>query len=78
MNRIILIGKGFDIYHQKEDESDNFQDIVTNIARNFNNKARLREIVLDKSLCSPLFPLITQNQQNNINRKNNKICTTNL
>jgi hypothetical protein len=41
-------------YHQKDENTDNFSDIVRNISRNFNDKVLMRSKVVDKSLCKPL------------------------
>lgn len=43
-------------YHQKEDESDNYVDLIKNISRNFNNKQTMRDAVVNKEYCSPLVP----------------------
>lgn len=54
-------------YHEKIDgnstTSNNYTDIVSNISRNFNSKSKMREIVLDKSLCEPLVPIAIQKAQ---------------
>lgn len=42
-------------YHQYAD-GDNFLDIYKNISRNFNDKRKLRDRVVNKQLCSPLIP----------------------
>ncbi|WOI21629.1 AbiH family protein [Nonlabens ulvanivorans] len=42
-------------YHQKEDGSDNYSDIVRNITRNFNDKQKLRDRVVNKQYCEPLL-----------------------
>lgn len=41
-------------YHQRENGSDNFTEIVQNISRHFNDKKIMREKIVNKSLCSPL------------------------
>jgi hypothetical protein len=41
-------------YHCKEDGTDNFTSLVQNISRNFNDKSKMREIVVEKSGCMPL------------------------
>lgn len=41
-------------YHQKEDGSDNYIEIVQNISRNFNDMQLMRERVVNKSYCRPL------------------------
>lgn len=42
-------------YHKKEDGSDNYSDIVRNITRNFNDKQKLRDRVVNKQYCEPLL-----------------------
>ncbi len=42
-------------YHQKEDGSDNYSDIIRNITRNFNDKQKLRDRVVNKQYCEPLL-----------------------
>lgn len=44
-------------YHKKEDGSDNYSDIVRNISRNFNNKVKMRDRVVNKTYCEPLVGL---------------------
>lgn len=41
-------------YHQKENGKDNFTDIIQNISRHFNDKKKMREKIVNKSLCNPL------------------------
>jgi len=41
-------------YHLREDGSDNYNDITRNISRHFRNKARMRDRVVNKTLCGPL------------------------
>ncbi len=41
-------------YHRKENESDNYSDIVRNISRNFNSKASMRDRVVNKNYCESL------------------------
>tara|TARA_R110002167_G_scaffold366420_1_gene596491 strand:- start:9010 stop:10272 length:1263 start_codon:yes stop_codon:yes gene_type:complete len=41
-------------YHQKCENNDNYSDIVRNISRNFNDKAKMRDRVVNKSYCEPL------------------------
>lgn len=45
-------------YHQEEEKKDNFSDVVRNISRNFNNKAAMREKVVNKNHSQPLRKLI--------------------
>lgn len=42
-------------YHQHE-RGDNYLDIYKNISRNFNDKRKLRDRVVNKQMCSPLLP----------------------
>ncbi|WP_298426909.1 AbiH family protein [uncultured Kordia sp.] len=41
-------------YHNKGDSKDNFSDIIKNISRNFNDKALMRDKVVNKTYCEPL------------------------
>jgi len=41
-------------YHQREDGSDNFTEIIQNISRHFNDKKEMRAKLVNKSLCEPL------------------------
>lgn len=41
-------------YHLKSENEDNYSDIVRNISRNFNDKAKMRDRVVNKSYCEPL------------------------
>ncbi len=41
-------------YYKKDDETDNYSDIVKNISRNFNNKSIMRDKVVNKDYCEPL------------------------
>ena len=41
-------------YHCKEDGTDNFTGLIQNISRNFNDKSKMREIVVEKTGCMPL------------------------
>jgi hypothetical protein len=41
-------------YHQKEDGSDNYLDVVKNISRHFNDKPSMRRKIVSKELSSPL------------------------
>lgn len=41
-------------YHQKEDGTDNYIDLVQNISRNFNDMQMMRDRVVNKSYCRPL------------------------
>jgi len=41
-------------FHKKEDGSDNFSDVIRNISRNFNNKAKMRERVVPKEYSKSL------------------------
>jgi len=49
-------------YHQwkNKDDSlgDNYSDIVRNISRNFNDKASMRDKVVNKTYCEPLLPIL--------------------
>jgi len=41
-------------YHNKGDNKDNFSDIIKNISRNFNDKALMRDRVVNKTYCESL------------------------
>jgi hypothetical protein len=41
-------------YHQKDDGTDNYTEIVQNISRHFNKKKLMREKIVNKTLCKPL------------------------
>ncbi|MFP9097589.1 AbiH family protein [Flavobacterium sp. RHBU_24] len=41
-------------YHQKDDGTDNYTEIVQNISRHFNKKKMMRDKIVNKSLCQPL------------------------
>ena len=41
-------------YYQKKDGSDNYSDLVRNISRNFNDKIKMRDRLVNKSYCEPL------------------------
>lgn len=41
-------------YHNKGSNKDNFSDIIKNISRNFNDKALMRDRVVNKTYCEPL------------------------
>lgn len=41
-------------YHQRENETDNYTEIIQNISRHFNKKKLMREKIVNKTLCQPL------------------------
>lgn len=41
-------------YHKRSDDTDNYSDIVRNISRNFNDKAKMRDLVVNKTYCESL------------------------
>lgn len=41
-------------YHKKDEETDNYSDIIRNISRNFNNKSNMRDKVVNKEYCESL------------------------
>ena len=51
-------------YHQKEDGSDNYLDIVQNISRNFTDMKLMRDRVVNKTYCEPLPQLQVHNEVN--------------
>lgn len=42
-------------FHERENGEDNYSDIVRNISRNFNDKAKMRDRVVNKRSCKPLI-----------------------
>jgi hypothetical protein len=56
-------------YHKKEDETDNYTEIIQNISRHFNKKKLMREKIVNKTLCEPL-PQI----QLPLNKNGSQIC----
>ncbi len=45
-------------YHQKNENEDNYSDVIRNISRNFNDKAMFRDKVVNKEYCEPLVPVL--------------------
>lgn len=43
-------------YHQKEDGTDNYIDIIQNISRDFKDMTLMRDRVVNKRYCTPLVP----------------------
>lgn len=43
-------------YRQFEDGKDDYSNLIRNISRNFNNKPKMRDIVVNREYCSPLVP----------------------
>ncbi len=41
-------------YHQIDGDNDNYSDIIKNISRNFNNKTKMRDVVVNKKYCEPI------------------------
>lgn len=41
-------------YHKREDGTDNYTELVQNISRNFNDKKKYRDRVVNKTYCEPL------------------------
>jgi|TARA_B110000908_G_C10196381_1_gene423135 hypothetical protein len=41
-------------YHQKAEDIDNYSDIIRNVSRNFNDKAKMRDRVVNKNYCEQL------------------------
>lgn len=41
-------------YHQKDESTDNYKDIIQNLSRNFNDKTKMRDIVVNKSYSESL------------------------
>lgn len=42
-------------YHQREDGTDDYSQLIRNLSRNFNDKAAMRDKVVNKENCSPLI-----------------------
>ena len=57
-------------YRQMKDGTDDYSNLIRNISRNFNDKPKMRDIVVNREYCSPLVPfnekalLKNQNIQN--------------
>lgn len=51
-------------YHQKTEHNDDYNSVVCNISRNFNNKAAMRTIVVNHPDSWPLVPWNQQNHEN--------------
>ncbi len=45
-------------YHQKKENEDNFSDVIRNISRNFKDKAKMRDRVVNKEYCEPLVKYV--------------------
>lgn len=45
-------------YHQSKDGSDDYSQLIRNLSRNFNDKAAMRDKVVNKQYCSPLIPVL--------------------
>lgn len=50
-------------YHQLEDGTDNYSDLIRNLSRNFNDKAAMRDKVVNKKYCLPLVPISVDEKQ---------------
>lgn len=63
MNRIIIIGDGFNKAHGLatgyKDFIDDYSQLIRNISRNFNDKAAMRDKIVNKEKCLPLLPCKT-------------------
>lgn len=44
-------------YRQMEDGKDDYSNLIRNISRNFNDKPKMRDIVVNREYCSPLVPI---------------------
>ncbi len=56
-------------YHQFEDGTDNYSDLIRNISRNFNDKAAMRDKVVNKKYCLPLVPVSDDEKQEEPNKE---------
>lgn len=45
-------------YHQQEDGTDDYSQLIRNLSRNFNDKVAMRSKVVNKERCLPLVPLL--------------------
>ena len=43
-------------YHPREDGTDDYSQLIRNLSRNFNDKAAMRDKVVNKEFCQPLVP----------------------
>lgn len=43
-------------YRQMKDGTDDYSNLIRNISRNFNDKPKMRDIVVNREYCSPLVP----------------------
>lgn len=59
-------------YHQREDGSDDYSQLMRNLSRNFNNKALMRDLVVNKEKCQPLVPIDRKKVGSYIKRKGKK------
>lgn len=50
-------------YHQREDGTDDYSQLIRNISRNFNDKAAMRDKVVNKEYCMPLVPIVEREAQ---------------
>lgn len=44
-------------YHQRDDGTDDYSQLIRNLSRNFNDKAAMRDKVVNKEFCQPLVPI---------------------
>lgn len=44
-------------YHQREDGTDDYSQLIRNLSRNFSDKADMRDKVVNKENCLPLVPM---------------------
>lgn len=42
-------------YHKIDKDNDNYSDVIRNIYRNFNDKVKMRDRVVNKKYCEPLL-----------------------
>lgn len=49
-------------YHQREDGTDDYSQLIRNLTRNFNDKAAMRDKVVNKEGSMPLVPLSEQKE----------------
>ncbi len=56
-------------YHQLEDGTDNYSDLIRNLSRNFNDKDAMRDKVVNKKYCLPLVPVSNDEKQELLNKE---------
>ena len=55
-------------YHQFEEGGDNYDQLICNLSRNFNDRATMRDKIVNKTRCLPLVPLSVNSIRNKSGR----------